>query len=203
MIIIIDGYNLLRAMHFREKGKLTRERTQLVAELGQYKAVRGHDIIIVFDAGPALHATREVKNGVVVMFSGQKSNADDWILEYVKREREKEKLLISRDRSLVDMCKNYGTEQLDPEVFYKRVHEVVSAQVAAGLKARKRHGSLEKFDDEHTIETGVDREALDAAMIEASRGVQPDDESGEHERPGKSEKVKKKEKKRAKILDKL
>ena len=128
MIIIIDGYNLLRAMHFREKGKLTRERTQLIAQLGQFKAVRGHEILIVFDAGPAMHATREIINGVVVMFSGQGSNADDWILEYVKREREKEKLLISRDRSLVDMCKNYGTEQFDPEAFYRRMQEVIAGE---------------------------------------------------------------------------
>ncbi len=203
MIIIIDGYNLLRAMHFREKGKLTRERTQLIAQLGQFKAVRGHEILIVFDAGPAMHATREIINGVVVMFSGQGSNADDWILEYVKRESQKEKLLISRDRTLVDMCKNYGTEQLDPEAFYGKVHEVVAAQIATGLQKHKQHGALEKFEDEHTFQTGIDQDALDAAMIEASGGVQAGEEPGEREQRGKSEKIKKKEKKRAKILDKL
>ncbi len=203
MIIIIDGYNLLRAVYYHEKGKLTRERSQLIAELGQYHAARGHEIIVVFDAGPAMHATREIKNGVVVMFSGQKSTADDWILAFVKREPEKEKLIISRDRSLVDICKNYGTEQLDPEVFYRRVRQVAAQQVATELKDRKQHGSLSKFDDEHDLATGIDQAALDAAMVEASHGVQADDESGEHERRQKSDKVKKKEKKRAKILDKL
>ena len=126
MIIIIDGYNLLRAVHFRAEGKLTREREEFIAQLGEYKVLKDHEIIVVFDAGPAMHATREIENGVVVQFSGQSSTADDWILEYVKREREKQKLLISRDRSLVDMCKEYGTEQFDPEVFYRRVLEVIA-----------------------------------------------------------------------------
>ncbi len=128
MLIIIDGYNLLRAIHFSQEGKLTRERSQLIEELGQYKALRSHEIMVVFDAGPAMHATREVSDGVVVQFSGQASTADDWILDFVKREREKHKLIISRDRSLVDMCKNYNTEQLDPDVFYRRMQEVVAGE---------------------------------------------------------------------------
>ena len=150
-----------------------------------------------------MHATREVEKGVVVQYSGQSSNADDWIYEYVKTIPETEKLLISRDRSLIDMCKNYGTEQLDPEVFYRKVHEVIASQVRAGRQKHKQHKGLEKFVDEHALETGIDREALDAATIEASGGVHVGDEPGEGARREKSQKVKKKERKRVKILDKL
>ncbi len=128
MIIIIDGYNLLRAIHFRTEGKLTNERNQLVDDLGLYKTFKNHEIIVVFDAGPAIHATQQVDHGVVVQFSGQGSTADDWIYEFVQSVPQKEKLLVSRDRSLVDMCKNYGTEQFDPEAFYRRMQEVIAGE---------------------------------------------------------------------------
>ncbi len=205
MLIIIDGYNLLRAVYYHEKGKLTKERAQLVRELGQYRDIRGHDIVIVFDAGPALHATREVRRGVVVMFSGQNSNADEWIISFVKREREKEKVLVSRDRSLVDQCKQYGTEELDPEVFYRVVREKIAQSLAQNLKEKKQHGGLKKFeqpDDE--LPAGVDQDELDAAMIEASLGVASDEGDASHPRKRvRGEKVSKKERKRSKVLDKL
>ena len=123
MVIIIDGYNLLRAMFPKVKGRLTKQRDQLVKSLGIYKSKKDHDITIVFDAGPFRHAVREVHEGVAVVFAGQGRSADDYIVDYVKKHKEKEKLLVSNDRELINRCDRYNIDKISVYIARrKRVH---------------------------------------------------------------------------------
>ena len=44
MILVIDGYNLLRHLFLKEKGKLDKQRKQLIRNLGFYKKKKKWDI---------------------------------------------------------------------------------------------------------------------------------------------------------------
>ena len=108
MIVIIDGYNLLKQVFYKVKGKLDAQRKHFIKQLGHYKSKKGDgikEIIVVFDGGHFRHATREIHSGIVVVFSGQKSSADQWIAEYVEKHKGKEFLLVSKDRELISKCK--------------------------------------------------------------------------------------------------
>ena len=63
MIIIIDGYNLLKQVFPRVKRKLDKQRKKFISQLGYYKKQKLEtikDIIVVFDGGFFNHATREI-----------------------------------------------------------------------------------------------------------------------------------------------
>ena len=205
MIIVIDGYNLLRSIYPHVKGKLDAQRQQLIKELGLYKSKKSGGIkhvILVFDAGPFGHATREVHFGIVVMFSGQRRSADDWIIEFVEKNREKELLVITRDREIVAECKKNGVDTLSVDKFYDRVTRVLldGAQASSSVASDQ----LYKFesDDDFKIESS---EGLDLLMEQASvQGYdKEEDDSSEIDRRGRSHTVAKKDKKLRRKLKKL
>ena len=75
MILVIDGYNLLKQIFPGIKESLEKQRLQFIRQLSYYKSKKTDikDIVVVFDAGPSSHATREVRSGIVVVYSGQKT----------------------------------------------------------------------------------------------------------------------------------
>jgi len=213
MIIIIDGYNLLKRVYPRVKGYLDQQRKQLVKLLGYYaRKKKGEidEIIIVFDAGTFMHASREVHQGVVVVFSGQASCADSWILEYVEKHAQKEKLLVSTDHELAKRCEAFKTNSIDVFEFYVLVKEFVLADtdgqgVCEGLGLSD---GVEKYehDNDDRWEHDVDETALDLLMEEASMYVTPkqnnDKDTKGHKKKGTSRKMSKKERKIHSMLKK-
>lgn len=116
MIIVIDGYNLLKHLFPGAKHNLDKQKNSLVRQLAYYKkskegSIKG--ITLVFDAGQSDHATRSVKSEVAIVYSGTKSSADDWILQFVERNRGKEILVVTLDRSLREACASLGADWLD------------------------------------------------------------------------------------------
>lgn len=170
MIVIIDGYNLLKSVFHRVKGKLDKQRTQLIKELGFYKQLRPDitNIILVFDAGPFGHATREVHSGIVVVFAGQRSTADRWIVDYVKRNKEKEMLLVSRDRELVRKCERYGADAFDVDDFYQIVQNAILDDVTHDMQTDSPDGTTHKFEDESSEIKNVSSQALDLLMEQST-----------------------------------
>jgi predicted RNA-binding protein with PIN domain len=159
MIIIIDGYNLLKQVFPKIKGKLEKQRYQLVKQLGHYKSKKTgeiKEIILVFDGGPLLHATREIHKGIVVVFAGQKSDADTWILDYIERHKGKQLLLVTMDRMLRDNCKKYGADAIDVFAFYDIVQNTILEDVAYTLQ-KSQCDELRKM-------TETENEALDLLM---------------------------------------
>ena len=121
MIIVIDGYNLLRHLYPEIKGYLTQQRKLFIQQLGYYKSKKSNSIkkiIVVFDAGPLSYATREIQSGIVVIFSGQKSNADEWIVNYMKKNQSKNILLVTKDHKLIEQCERYKIQSMDTAEFY-------------------------------------------------------------------------------------
>ncbi len=146
LIILIDGYNLLRHTFYNVKGKLVKQREQFIRQLGYYKSKKSiGKIIAVFDGGLSRHATREVHGGVVVMYSGQKSSADDWILDFVKKNKEKEMLLVTMDNELKDKCANYGVDNIGVKDFYDLVQNSLLEEVVESFS--QKTDQVQKFDD--------------------------------------------------------
>lgn len=208
MIVIIDGYNLLHAIFPAARGKEL-PKDHFIRQLGHYHELRRatiDEIIIVFDAGPFGHATREVHHGVVVMHSGQKSNADHWIVEYVERYRGKELIVISKDRQLVKLCEAAGALSLGVEEFYQLMKAALLAE-GEQLADFGLSSEIEKFDDngDEELYGGLSKRALDMLMEEGSMGVKPKTEadSPSVKEKGKGHRPSKDEKKWIKIVKKL
>ena len=128
MVVLIDGYNLLRHCYPRVKGYMDVQKRHFLHDVAIYRHARSEtvkELIVVFDAGERDHATREVKQGVVIIHSGQKSSADDWIVSYVARNSSQEIALITMDRGLKQRCGNILT--LDVDDFFSYVRSVVTA----------------------------------------------------------------------------
>lgn len=191
MIIVVDGYNVLKQVFPSHKQMLDRQRQLFINQLSDYKQAKEavvKEVIIVFDAGPVVHATRHIQGGVVVMFSGQKQSADDWIEQYAQRHRGGDILLISSDRKLGDSCQCYGVKVMAAQEFYEIVCQVLAAEKRYDARGYQDRSELQKYtserDDVH-VENAYDQDSLDWLMEQAS-GVLPskdhDDEQKQRRR---------------------
>lgn len=220
MIIVIDGYNLLKQIFPGSKGTLEKQRTQFIHQLSYYKkqkAPKIKDIITVFDAGPFNHASREVKAGIVVIYSGQKSDADTWIIDYVERVKNQEILVISNDRKLISECAQFGASNMSSHDFYNIMQDNVIEHAQTALKEPDEQNAvnIKKYkdsnvwnDDIESTQKSFDAQALDLLMEQESLNItkelhQDDEEIAQNKRQSKKTTLSKHEKKAYAKLKKL
>lgn len=99
MIIVIDGYNLVK--YIRPHGSISdKERRVFVHTLARYGKKKRHKIIIVFDGGLSEWPYKEKIAGVTVLYSGRRASADDVIMQYLEDHHKKDMLLVSSDHEL-------------------------------------------------------------------------------------------------------
>ncbi len=208
MIILIDGYNLLRHIFPGVKGDLDKQRLQFIRLLGHYKKKKESvikEIIVVFDAGPFRHASREIRQGIVVMFSGQNSCADEWIFEYVARHKNHEMVLVTLDRELRERCKPYHVESMDVAQFYHSVKDVLLETIDMHLVSGQ--SMIERYEKDDLDDfPEVDQEALGLMMQHASIKIEKKDiDNGPalHKQKGVAHKDSKKSKSFNKVLKKI
>lgn len=149
MIIIVDGYNLLKQLHPKSKENLEYHKKVLLQELGVYKKIKGNaikDIIVVFDGGSLHHATREVHHGVAMLESGYKRSADDWIIEYVDRYKNEEILVVSMDRALCLACEQHNAFSMGVFDFAQAVKDVIKDQIDAKKTLFSSNTPVVKFE---------------------------------------------------------
>jgi predicted RNA-binding protein with PIN domain len=167
MIVLIDGYNFLKQIYPGIKGCLEISRDIFIKNVGQYKKHKKGitEIVVVFDAGPFSHAIREIKHGVCIIFSGQKSSADDWIVHYTFKHKEREIAVVSRDKALLDACNKKNTTGIDVFEFYKIMQETLSND---GILIEKKniHDVLQKYDgfEDNSGSRNVEGEQFDDLM---------------------------------------
>lgn len=166
MVVVIDGYNLLRNIFHKEKGKLDKQRDELICQLSYYKRKKGHEIVVVFDGGFLKHATRETRKGVIVIFAGRKLSADDWIFEYIKRNKNKEILLITHDRQLIDRCGRFGADALGVSDFYEILRNSLFEDIEGEFfKKTSNKTTIQKYErDRNSCCEEIYNEALDLLM---------------------------------------
>ena len=208
MIIIIDGYNLLQQIFPHVKGRLDKQRAQLIRQLGFYKKERADkikDIVIVFDGGYIRRATREVRGGVTVIFSGQRMSADDWIADYVERKKGKDLMLVTRDRELIERCKKNNVEVLKGTDFYDIVQSRLLQSVELKLIKDVGDGGVKKYEHDKGIDE-IESEALDLLMEQAPVDFYEKEDvqkAADEKKKGRSQTPSKKEKKRIAKIKKL
>ncbi len=205
MILLIDGYNLLKQIFPGVKHNLDKQRSYFINQLAYYKSKKGdqiREIIVVFDAGPSTHAVRSIKSGIVIVFSGIKSSADNWIVDFVERNRGKEILVVTMDKDLREACQKLGADWLNVYEFYTILQEYLLGD-AVKIFDQDNKGSdnyIKKFehDDNEELEAkNLDSKALDLLMEEASIRMnydkdvdarEPEDKRGKAHTPSKKEK---------------
>jgi predicted RNA-binding protein with PIN domain len=172
MILVIDGYNVLKQLFPGLKNNLDKQKAAFIRQLAFYKRKKVatiQEIIVVFDAGPFSHASRSIKSDIVIMYSGTKSTADAWILSYVENNRNKEILVVTRDREIREACHQMGVDSLGSDEFYRILHdnliELPSPQAT--------ETTIEKYDpimldDNEPTPHSLSPEALDILMEQSS-----------------------------------
>ncbi len=159
MVIIIDGYNLIKqAIQDRQIGE--QERHRFIHMLSRYARRKKHKIVLVFDGGPQTWPSQEVIAGVKVIYSGIKETADSVIMKYIDDYRTKELFLVSSDNELGRFASKHGIASIGSEDFHYLLQEALRAP------------SDEKVVDQQPeieIDDGV--QDLDALMERASEVI--------------------------------
>lgn len=214
MIVVIDGYNLLRSVFPKVKGKLDKQRKELISQLGFYKKKRSgkiKELVLVFDGGFESRATREIKHGVTVIFSGRKRSADQWIIDFVERKKGREIMLVTRDREIIEKCKGKNVEVIKVLDFYNIMQDRLLEEVEHDMTVSSQSG-IEKYKNveesvrsrSHSDVIDIQSEALDILMRQANLDeYQKSDDFFEDEKKGQSKPLSKKKKKRRARLKKL
>lgn len=193
MIILIDGYNLLKLIHGPDLTEM--QRSAFINFMGRYMKKRQHKVVIVFDAGPCTYPMQEKQHGVQIIFSGHYQSADDSIVRFVQEHPSKEIVVITKDREIIAHVTALRAEIIDPLEFYKKVQQIV-----VGVKQKKLQNlEIVKFSLDEDLE-------LDALMKEAASMQIPDKDHNHnlasyHEPKGKT--ISKKQRALLKTLDKL
>src|SRR3989304_7827762 len=193
MIIIIDGYNVLRHLLHPEFVSDHHKNT-FIRQLNKYSKNKGHKIVLIFDGGPYEWPDKERVDGIYVIHSGYKESADDYIKQYLDEHKAQDILLVSTDRDLGAHASRLGIESIDSLDFYSI------------LQGEKRN--IQKMGKEKKVVklTKKDRPELDELMLEASKNVPGKTEDvipNKHKRKSLARKLSKKERKMEKKLKKL
>ncbi len=125
MIIIIDGYNLLKSI-LPAHSVRENERRQFLATLSDYASRKKHDLVVVFDGGPHEWPLKEKIMGMKVIYAGQRQTADAVIKHYVADHYRKELLLVSSDHDLVLHANRHDVPSIGSVDFHVLVQEALS-----------------------------------------------------------------------------
>lgn len=194
MIIVIDGYNVLKQLISRDVTDA--ERKQFIAQLGKYARYKKHKIILVFDGGPYEWPHKERISGIKVIYSGIHESADDYIMRYLDDHRSRDLLLVSSDHELNVWSSRLEIPSMDSSDFYGLLQEAlrvdVSDQEALG-------GEVVKITDQESELDEIMQEASKVVPIKAEDVVA----SVKHDRSSPARKQSKKDRKLMKKLKKL
>ena len=123
-LLVIDGYNLLRAIpHLAQQERMDPEgaREALLDELNTYKRVKKHKIVVVFDAANTPFAEKSTHHGgVKVVFTRQGELADTRI-ESMARELREKAVVITSDRALRKAVERHGAVSFSSHDFQEKL----------------------------------------------------------------------------------
>lgn len=206
MILIIDGYNVVkRVFDGHGKARSERHKEYFIRLLGQYRRVRPSitQIILVFDGGMFRHAEREVHAGIVVVHAGQASSADDWIADYVARNKAGSIVVVTDDLGIIRDITCNGADAVGSQDFYNFVQAAV--QTESDVQAHQTFGSgLIKYNvQDNDVERSQEDVLRDLLMEQASMSVPDKGEPVKVEHARGGQKASKKDRQALKIIKKL
>lgn len=163
MVIVIDGYNLLKQIC---KTTFVREQEQkkFLHTMQQYMNCRPNQVIVAFDAGPYVYESDERHGDVLVKYAGQYQSADDLIVAYVTRHKEQDLLVVSDDNELCERIFVYNIEVIGVRDFYKLCLDIIHEYEKETVRFNK---TVHKISEDENPE-------IDAIMRQAIQDVSPE-----------------------------
>jgi predicted RNA-binding protein with PIN domain len=131
MRIVIDGYNLLKAMpECRALEPLDPEqaRAHLIALLGRYRWLKGHQVVVVFDGRLEGHLLprRLHSRGAQVIYSQRGEQADD-VIRRMAPQVAHQGVVVTSDRALAQHAERVGAEVVGSAEFGERLRRALSS----------------------------------------------------------------------------
>ena len=136
MIIIVDGYNVLKTIHATPNIVTETQRTAFINSVSRYGTQKNHTFYIVFDAGPSRSPITEKKRGTTIIYTGTHQSADDYIIHLAKKYKTRECMVITADRDLKNKVEHFNAHVILPHLFYTCItlKKAQEQQTATALK---------------------------------------------------------------------
>lgn len=160
MIIVIDAYNMLRSVPPHGRKVTENERQQFLNQLATYAKKKKHKLVVVFDAGPYEWPHKERYRGIYTIYSGVNRSADDYIKEYLEKQKTGDLLLVSSDHDLILWAQQFDIPSIGAFHFYQLMKEAIKPGMQVGPE-----------EDGELIKLGQAADEVDALMQEASEVV--------------------------------
>lgn len=144
--IIIDGYNVIGIFH----KNMEKARMDFVNLLIDYKKIKGHNIIIVFDGHKSGAFTEKVSviGGIKVIYTRLGISADDLIKRIISEDK-REWIVVSDDKDIVSYSWSKNSIPISSEIFF----EIASREVRHPLGIANKADNKDLFEDEDLSQT--------------------------------------------------
>ena len=156
---IIDGNNLLWALHESVEGRETATEADLCRVLSRYFALTGELGQVVFDgAGPADASELETISNPEVFFAGYKHDADSVIEKKVQADTSPRRLtVVSSDRRLRKAAAERRATGLKSERFWEQVRRELSRKRPQRIEPEAKREGLSASETDKWLEAfGLD-----------------------------------------------
>lgn len=196
MIVVIDGYNLLKQL-IKSDFATEKQRQNFISYIAAYAQSKNHYVILVFDGNSFSNVYYKNPKYIKIVYSGYKQNADDYIKQYIQEHLKANMLIVSSDRGVYSFASRHGIATVDALTFY----ELTRQKKPLALRLEKTNGSAQKL---HNIESEYqDSPELDALMQQASKVIMHKQELSDNAIKASGKKLSKHDRKMFKIIKKL
>lgn len=194
MIVIIDGYNILKSRY--KESFLSKECIdRFVRKLEVYSKVKNHKIILVFDGGEFRWANYIDKSlNLKIVETGYHNDADSYIINYIESNRHKDIIVVSNDNEIKAHAAGLNMPVIDSDAFYQILD---ASNISKNII--EANSSIKKFSNNSNQE-------LDALMINTNVQYKKEDSmlnNSSINQKKNSKKLSKLERKLLKIIKKL
>lgn len=140
MIILIDAYNVLKqaspAQHISDA-----QRNAFIKRLARYAHLKGHTLIVVFDAGESSRPTEEKHGSIRIIYSGHNTNADEILKKLCFQFKQLQTVIVSNDREICSYASFYGIACIEALALYDLLD---NAEQIEDIQVHKQAGQAHK-----------------------------------------------------------
>ena len=141
MLILIDGYNLIRQsdnLRPYERKSLEAGRNALIKKLIEYEKKKSHRIIVVFDGGQSdwLDEGRDREGKINIIYSRRGERADD-VIKRLAAEAVGDIIVVSSDREISSYTTSLGKTPLASPEFEMIMNKAISSRPRQSTAAQK------------------------------------------------------------------
>jgi predicted RNA-binding protein with PIN domain len=142
MLILIDGYNLIRqsdTLRRYERQSLEEGRRALIAKLIEYEKRRRHKITVVFDGwkNGSADEGHDRAGKINIIYSRHGEKADD-VIKRIAAHTEEDTLVVSSDREIVSYITRCGKTALTSLEFEVIMNNVISPALGGNFAVEKQ-----------------------------------------------------------------